>query len=72
MMAGVIEVDLFDKNVNREDHPEVLNFRKVLLEVAADYHAELLSFEVREGTVSFAFDSDELTAEILNVLQETG
>jgi hypothetical protein len=72
MMAGVIEVDLFDKNVNREDHPEVLNFRKVLLEVAADYHAELLSFEVREGTVSFAFDSDELTAEILNVLQEMG
>jgi hypothetical protein len=71
-MAGVIEVDLFDKNVNMEDHPEVLKFRKVLLEVAADYHAELLSFEVREGTVSFAFDSDELTAEILNVLQEIG
>ena len=69
-MAGVIEVDLFDKHVNREDHPDVLKFRDLLEEVAKDFKASLVFFEVHAGTVSFAFESDELTAEILKVLEE--
>jgi hypothetical protein len=72
MMSGVIEVDLFDKHVNREDHPDVLKFRKLLQEVARDFKTGLVAFEVHEGTVSFAFDNDELTAEILKVLEEKG
>jgi len=68
-MAGVIEVDLFDEDVNSPDHPEVMKFKKVLLEVAEEYHCRLLSFEVEAGTVSFAFDSDVLMAKILRLLQ---
>ena len=68
-MAGVIEVDLFDEDVNSPDHPEVMKFKKLLLEVAEEYHCRLLSFEVEAGTVSFAFDSDVLMAKILRLLQ---
>jgi hypothetical protein len=68
-MAGVIEVDLFDESVNSPDHPEVLKFKELLEKVAGEYHCRLLSFGVEEGTVSFAFDSDELMAEILQLLQ---
>lgn len=71
-MAGVIEVDLFDKDVNDENHPEVLKFRKLLQDTAKDFKAGLIAFEVNQGTVSFAFDSDELTAEILRILEEKG
>ena len=71
-MSGVIEVDLFDKDVNRADHPEVVKFKKVLRDVAEEYHTRLVAFEVHEGTVSFAFDNDELTAEILRVLEDMG
>lgn len=71
-MAGVIEVDLFDKDVKGADHPEVLKFRKLLQDVAKEYNTRLIAFEVSQGTVSFSFDSDELTAEILEVLQEVG
>jgi hypothetical protein len=68
-MAGVIEVDLFDEDVNTPDHPKVLKFKRLLEEVAGEYRCQLLTFEVEAGTVSFAFDSDELTAEILRSLQ---
>jgi hypothetical protein len=68
-MAGVIEVDLFDEDVNNPDHPEVLKFKELLLEVAEESHCQLLLFEVEAGTVSFAFDSDALTAKILRLLQ---
>jgi hypothetical protein len=72
-MAGVIEVDLFDKDVNREDHPEVLKFKKVLLEVAAGLSTRSFSaLRCAKERSRSAFDSDELTAEILNVLQEIG
>jgi len=37
-----------------------------------DFKTGLVAFEVHEGTVSFAFDNDELTAEILKVLEEKG
>jgi len=69
-MPGVIEVDLFDKAINGADHPAALQFRDLLQEVAKDFKTSLVFFEVHAGTVSFAFESDELTAEILKVLEE--
>jgi len=42
----------------------------MLEDVAQDFQCKLLSFEVDHGTVSFLFDSDELNAEILRVLEE--
>jgi len=67
--SGVIEVDLFPKDVNRLDHPQALEFKMLLEEVAADYGCSLVTFEVRRGTVVFAFDDDVLTAEILRELE---
>ena len=66
---GMFEVDLFPEDVDSTDHPEARDFRKVLEEVARDFQCELLSFEVDHGTVSFVFDSEELNAEILKVLE---
>jgi hypothetical protein len=68
-MVGVIEVDLFPKDVDSQDDPAVVKFRKLLQDVAEEFRCKLLSFEVREGTVCFSFDSDELMAEILRLLQ---
>jgi hypothetical protein len=69
-MAGVIEVDLFPKDVDSPGSPAVAGFKKLLQDVAEEFHCKLLSFEVQKGTVSFSFDSDELTAEIFKILQE--
>ena len=66
---GMFEVDLFPEEVNSADHPEARKLRKVLEAVARDFQCELLSFEVDHGTVSFVFDSEELNAEILRVLE---
>jgi len=66
---GIFEVDLFPEEVNSSDHPEARKFRKVLEAVARDFQCELLSFEVDHGTVSFVFDSEELNAEILRMLE---
>jgi len=66
---GVIEVDLFGEEVDSSEHPEAVGFRKLLEAVAEDFDCMLLSFEVSRGTVSFSFDSDQLTAEILKVLE---
>lgn len=66
---GVIEVDLFSEDVDTPDHPEAANFRDLLEAVADEYDCSLVSFEVERGTVAFSFDSDELTAEILKILQ---
>ena len=66
---GVIEVDLFSEEVNSPEHPEAAIFRKLLEQVADEYGCELLLFEVDQGTVSFSFDDDELTSEILKILQ---
>jgi hypothetical protein len=66
---GMFEVDLFPEDVDSTDHPEARDFRKVLEAVARDFQCELLSFEVDHGTVSFVFDSEELNAEILKVLE---
>ena len=66
---GTIEVDLFSDDVNSPYHPEAVKLRYLLEQVAEEYNCELLSFQVDRGTVSFSFDSDELTAEVLKVLQ---
>jgi hypothetical protein len=68
-VMGMFEVDLFPEEVNSADHPEAREFKKALEAVAADFRCKLLSFEVDHGTVSFVFDSDELNAEILRVLE---
>ncbi len=66
---GVIEVDLFSEEVDSADHPKAISFRALLEDVAREYNCNLLLFEVERGTVAFSFDSDELTAEILKILQ---
>lgn len=70
--TGVIEVDLFPEDVDSKDHPEVVKFMELLLDVAEEHSCDLLSFEIEKGTVSFSFDSNELTANILQVLQDRG
>ena len=67
--SGFIEVAMFPEDVNSLDDPEVINFKRVLLEVAEEYDCFLITFEIDRGTVTFSFDSDELTAEILTILQ---
>ncbi len=66
---GVIEVDLFSEEVDSADHPDAARFRELLEEVAEEYRCRLVSFEVERGMVSFSFDDDVLTAEILKILQ---
>ena len=66
---GMFEVDLFPEEVNSTDHPQARELKRKLEAVAADFQCKLLSFEVDHGTVSFAFDSDELNAEILKVIE---
>ncbi len=68
---GTIEVDFFPEEVDSPDHPEAIILRTLLEQVADDYDCELLSFHVDRGTVTFSFDSDELTADILEILQES-
>ncbi|MBN2124320.1 MAG: hypothetical protein JW821_08500 [Deltaproteobacteria bacterium] len=69
---GIIEVDLFSEDVDGNSHPRAVEFRELLEKVAEEYECRLLSFQVERGTVAFAFDSDELTAQILKVLQDRG
>jgi len=65
-----IEIDMFPEEVNSMDHWEVVHFRGVLEEVADEYRCRLVHFEIDRGTVIFSFDSDELMANILNILQD--
>ena len=67
---GFIEVDYFPEDVDSLDHPDVIRFREVLEGVAEEYDCELSSFDIDRGTVVFSFDSDELMAEILRILQD--
>jgi hypothetical protein len=64
-----IEIDMFPEEVNSMDHWEVVHFKGVLEEVAEEYHCSLVSFDIDQGKVIFSFDSDELMANILNILQ---
>ena len=67
---GIIEVDLFSEDVDSPEQPEVVRFRKLLEKVADDYQCALLSFDINRGTVSFSFDDERLTADILSILQD--
>ena len=69
--SGCFEVEMFPAEVNSPDHPYAAQFKEMLENVAKDYQSTLLSFEVHEGTVTFSFDSDELNAEILEILRES-
>ena len=69
MRDGIIEVDLFSRDVDSADHPEARKFKKLLKVVAKEYGCKLTSFDVEHGTVSFSFDSDVLVAEILKLLE---
>ena len=69
MSDGIIEVDLFSKDVDSADHPDARKFKRLLRNVAKEYGCRLTSFDVEHGTVSFSFDSDVLVAEILRVLE---
>ena len=66
---GFFEVDMFPVEVDSPDHPYAAQFKEILESVAGEYNCELLSFEIHEGTVSFSFDSDLLTAEIIEILE---
>jgi hypothetical protein len=68
---GSFEVDLFPEEVDSPDHPYAAQFREILESVAREYECTLLSFDVNKGTVTFSFDSDELTAEILQILNKS-
>jgi hypothetical protein len=70
--SGLVEVDLFPEEVNSLEHPEVLHFRELLEEVALEYHCRLTFFDISCGIVSFSFDNDELTVEILKLLKNEG
>lgn len=67
---GIIEVDLFPEEVDSPYHPEAIRFRALLEDVAEEYHCAIVTFQVEQGTVSFSFDNDELTAEILKIFKE--
>jgi len=69
MRDGIIEVDLFSKDVDSANHPEARKLKKLLKDVAKEYGCKVTSFDVAHGTVSFSFDSDVLVAEILKVLE---
>jgi len=66
---GSIEVDLFPEEVDSLDHPYVMSLKELLEEVALQYRCRLMSLEIDSGTVIFSFDSQELMADILKILQ---
>ena len=66
---GIIEVDMFSEDVDSPEHPVADSFKELLEEVAEQYDSHLISFDVDHGIVSFSFDNDELTAEVLKILQ---
>lgn len=66
---GIIEVDMFDREVNDPQHPVAESFQELLVEVAEQYGCNLLSFSINRGVVSFSFDNDELMADIIKILK---
>lgn len=65
---GIIEIDMFSKDVNDPQHPVAESFQELLVEVAEQYGCNLLSFSVNRGVVSFSFDNEELMADIIKIL----
>ena len=69
---GSFEVELFPPDVDDPDHPYAAQFRELLEEAAQEYDCRLLTFDVHQGTVTFAFDSDALNAAIVGILKDAG
>ena len=69
--SGIIEVDMFSDEVDSPDHPEAVNFKSLLEDVAEEFNCKLISFDIDHGAVCFSFDSDELTANILSILNQS-
>lgn len=65
---GIIEVDMFSKDVDDPQNPLAESFRELLVEVAEQYDCNLISFDVKKGVVFFSFDNDELMADIIKIL----
>ena len=61
---------MFPAEVDSPDHPYAAQFREILENAAKECNGKLLSFDVHEGTVTFSFDNDELTAEIIDMLNK--
>ncbi len=66
---GLIEVDLFPREVDNLAHPEVMHLIQLLEDVAEEYGCNLVHFDIKEGTAILSFDSDVLMAEIIGILQ---
>ncbi|MDZ7698421.1 MAG: hypothetical protein U5R49_16355 [Deltaproteobacteria bacterium] len=66
---AAFEVEMFPSDVDSASHPYADQFRDMLEDVAREYDCQLVSFDVHKGTVNFSFDSNELTAEILRLIQ---
>lgn len=66
---GIIEIDMFTSDVDSTKHPVAESFKELLEEVAEQYGCQLTYFNVHSGMVSFSFNNDELTAEILKILR---
>ncbi len=69
-MSGIIEVNMFDKEVDSKDHPVADSFRALLEDVAEQFGCSLTFFDVKKGVASFSFDKEELTADILKILKD--
>ncbi len=69
---GSFEIELFPSEVDALDHPFVTQFREILEDLAEQYRCSLTAFSIEKGTVSFAFDNEEITAEIVKLLRNDG
>ena len=67
---NILEIDMFSRDISSPEHPVADSFRELLEEVAEQHNCRLLLFDVHEGTVSFSFDSEELMANVMKILQE--
>ena len=66
---GTLEIDLFSPEVDSLDHPFVTQFKEILEDLADEYCCSLTAFAIDKGTVSFSFDNEEITAEIVTILR---
>ncbi len=61
---------LFPKDTNRLDDPWVKEFRNILERIGATYHSHLTGFAIEHGTVTFNFDNEQVTYDILQEVKD--
>lgn len=66
---ATFEVEMFQADVDSVSHPYADQLKDMLEDVAREHDCQLVSFAVHQGTVTFSFDSNELTAEILRIIK---